>query len=129
MKKFYCFNCQQEVEPKKIFGFGICPHCYRRIMDSGDGFYRICDKCGADNPVSARSCIKCKSNLSGEFSPDDTALTKADSLLNILLEIAIFIIGTVLLFFALYLSFYIFFAVAIFGAIFWLVSKTIGRIR
>jgi len=129
MNKFYCFNCQQEVEPKKILGFKICPHCFHRIVDSGDGFYLVCDKCGADNPVSAKSCIKCKSSLNGGGNlTSDKIVLSADFILKILTNIAFLILSVALLVFVFYLSFYLFMAFLILGAAYYLISKITTKI-
>lgn len=62
MKKYYCFYCQQDVAPRHFFKWRFCPHCRHYMTDSGEGFYRICDCCGANMPVDATKCIKCKQN-------------------------------------------------------------------
>ena len=130
MKNFYCFNCQREVEPKTFLGVKICPHCHHRIIDSGEGFYLVCDKCGADNPVSAKSCVKCRSHLNGNGDNDiDDMPQTTDFILRTLTDAIIFIIGFAFLIFIFYLSFYVFMALLILGTAYWLVSKTIGRIR
>lgn len=59
MKKFFCFYCQESIEP---LGFGklrFCPKCKRYVSDKGEGFYKVCDACGANLPTDAKKCLKC----------------------------------------------------------------------
>ena len=59
MKKYYCFYCQQDVEPKSFLLWRLCPHCRHKITDNGEGFYRVCEHCGANMPVDASYCVNC----------------------------------------------------------------------
>ncbi len=123
-EKFYCFYCQKEVEPKGFWFLKFCPYCKHRITDSGEGFYRICDFCGADNPVSAKTCVKCKHQLSGEDKNEIELFAKnmnpwIQTLMNVLLAIgalAFFIL-------ILYVSFYLVLAFLLFAVVYYLMLK------
>lgn len=66
MKNYFCFYCQQDVEPHVLLKWRFCPHCRHRITDSGDGFYRVCDHCGANMPPTAKQCVKCGYTTDGQ---------------------------------------------------------------
>jgi len=59
VKRFYCFYCQKNIDPFKLFKWKFCPDCKHYISDTGDGFYKVCDRCGANLPTDAADCIKC----------------------------------------------------------------------
>lgn len=130
MNRFYCFHCQQEIEPKRFFGFKICPLCQHRIVDSGEGFYLVCDRCGADNPVSAKLCIKCHNRLNGSGNPtSEKILYSADYLLKILANIALIIFGAAFLALVFYISFYLVIFFAALGVIYYLLSRVGTEIK
>jgi len=70
MKKYFCFHCQKEVAPFSFWKWRFCPHCKRRITDTGEGFYMVCDKCGANLPPDAKRCLKCGYGLTGDKDID-----------------------------------------------------------
>lgn len=70
MKKYFCFHCQKEVEPYSFWKWRFCPQCKRRITDNGEGFYMVCDKCGANLPPDAKRCLKCGYGLTGNKDID-----------------------------------------------------------
>lgn len=70
MKKYFCFHCQKDVTPYSFWKWRFCPHCKRRITDNGEGFYMVCDKCGANLPPNAGQCLKCGQRLSGNKDID-----------------------------------------------------------
>ena len=130
MKKFFCFHCQQDVEPYKILKWRICPNCRKLITDDGNGFYRVCDACGANMPSDGEYCLKCGHNLHG--GPDKNpemerflSLYKrrfwANGLLGICLVVLIFfmILGI------LYVSFYF----VLFGVVFAVAAAILNYIR
>lgn len=129
MSKFYCFHCQKEVEPKNFFRWRFCPHCRHLITDTDDGLYLICDNCGADNPVNAKSCIKCGYGLNGGESSEISLYnqSKADSWLQLLIDILIVIGGLIFAVFVLYISFYLVFACFAFSVVYYLLSKVNSR--
>lgn len=124
MSKFYCFHCQKEVEPKEFFRRRFCPYCRHKITDSGEGLYLICDNCGANNPVNAKSCIKCGQILNGaEYSNISLYNGEDSSWLQIMINVLIIIVGIIFAGFVLYISFYLFFVCVIFSVIYYLLSK------
>lgn len=70
MKKYFCFNCQQQVEPYSLWKWRFCPRCKRYMTDDGEGFYLVCDKCGANLPPNAKHCLKCGHGLNGSKDVD-----------------------------------------------------------
>lgn len=120
MKKLYCFNCQQEVVPEKFLGFRFCPQCKHRLTDKGDGFYLVCDNCGADNPLSAKKCVKCGYHLNA-YEPTETNVeifAKSKSIKDFVLDF-LFVFGAIVFsVIILYISFYlllVFFVIGILG--------------
>lgn len=59
MKKYFCFYCQQDVTPYAVWKWKFCPHCYKFMQDDGNGFYMVCDRCGANMPSASNHCLKC----------------------------------------------------------------------
>lgn len=70
MKKYFCFHCQKEVAPYSLWKWRFCPQCKHRITDNGEGFYMVCDKCGASLPPDAKRCLKCGHGLLGDKDID-----------------------------------------------------------
>lgn len=125
MEKFYCFHCQKEVSPKKIWRWRFCPHCRHKIIDSGEGLYLICDNCGADNPVNAKSCIKCGYGLNGGENSEVCVYDKikASAWWQVLIDALIVIVGLIFAIFVLYVSFYFVFAFFLFSVIYYLLAR------
>lgn len=123
MKKFYCFYCQQEVEPRRFIKWRFCPKCGKYLKDSGEGFYRICNRCGANMPVDASACYKC-GNSTGLPEEKYTA----EKFLNLsnwayfLQNCMFFALCIVLLIGIIYLSFYLIMAALFCFAIFYCLS-------
>lgn len=130
MDKFYCFHCQKEVEPKKFFNWLFCPHCRHKITDSGEGLYLICDKCGADNPVNAKSCIKCGYGLNGGENSEVSVykISEISAWWKLLIDGLIVVAGIIFALFVLYISVYLVFFLFTLGVIFYLLSKFNSRI-
>ncbi len=59
MKNFYCFYCQQDVKPRGLWKIRFCPKCKHFMTDDGEGFYKVCDVCGANLPANAKKCLRC----------------------------------------------------------------------
>ncbi|MCQ2734543.1 MAG: hypothetical protein MJ212_01145 [Alphaproteobacteria bacterium] len=122
MKKYFCFHCQQDVTPYKILKWRICPQCKKIMSDTGDGFYRVCDKCGSNMPSDAQYCLQCGHNLIGG-ADKNTDMDKfmslwrknmwQNSLLSILLLFSALLIVSVILYF----SFYFIIVFAVLGAV------------
>lgn len=123
MKRFYCFHCQQEVEPKYFFGLRFCPLCRHFITDKGDGFYLVCDNCGADNPVGAKKCIKCDSPFNGIDSDELTTSFTQSTWFRLLLNFLVIVCCIAFSVFILYISFYLIFALFVFGLISYFLTK------
>ena len=120
MHKYFCFHCQKEVEPYSFWKWRFCHYCKRRITDTGEGFYMVCDKCGANLPPDAKRCLKCGHGLMGSKNIDAYA-PKSFLFDNDLLSI---LIGAIALFFftvvglgVLYVSFYLIILFVFIGAI------------
>lgn len=122
MKKYFCFHCQQDVTPYKILKWRICPQCKKLMKDTGDGFYRVCDKCGSNMPSDAQYCLQCGHNLIGG-ADKNTDMDKfmslwrknmwQNSLLSVLLLFSALLIVSVILYF----SFYFIIVFAVLGAV------------
>lgn len=125
MKNLYCFNCQQEVEPKKFFGLYFCPHCNHRLKDEGDGFYLVCDNCGADNPLKAKKCIKCGYHLNGysQDESDEENLLENESFAGLIFNFLCVLGAIILAGIILYVSFYLLIAVFAICAVVYLLSR------
>ena len=130
MKKFYCFYCQENIKPLGFWRLKFCPKCRRFVTDSGDGFYKVCDNCGANLPVDAARCLQCgykfnNGNAVEEY--DSAALGKKwfDGFLGAIFLLLSIIIG----FGILYLSFYAAFFIFIVGLIWFLFNALRLRMR
>ena len=66
MKKYFCFYCQENIEPRKILFWRFCPQCRHYMTDDGEGFYRVCDHCGANMPADGKYCRRCKTSVNGQ---------------------------------------------------------------
>ncbi len=109
MKKYYCFYCQKDMEPRHFLKWRFCPQCHRYMIDKGEGFYRICDNCGANMPVDAAECCQCK-------HPTGLPTTKLPPMslwLNWLARMALITIGLIFILAVLYFSFYLITAIVI----------------
>ncbi len=125
MKKYFCFHCQKEIEPFSFWKWRFCPQCKRLITDDGEGFYMVCDKCGANLPPDAKRCLKCGHSFCGEKDIDVYA-PKSFLFDNDWLSI---LIGAIALFFftvvglgVLYVSFYMLIFFIFVGAIVFLLN-------
>ena len=122
MKKFFCFHCQQEVTPYKILKWRVCPHCRRLMSDDGSGFYRECDKCGANMPSDAEFCLKCGHNLVGGADKNTdmdkfVSQWRKNMWQSSLLGALLFVCALVIMFVVLYFSFYFIIIFAVLSAI------------
>jgi ribosomal protein S26 len=120
MKKYFCFHCQKEVEPYSFWKWRFCPHCKRRITDNGEGFYMVCDKCGANLPPDAKRCLKCGHTLYGEKDIDVYAPRSFlfdNDWLNLLAAAVFLLLFIIIGLGVLYVSFYMIFFFIIVGAI------------
>ena len=127
MKKYFCFYCQQEIQPYKLLKWRFCRHCKRLITDNGEGFYRVCDSCGANIPTDAFRCPKCGTNTGLPQPPQTQMYSTANVWLNWLLRIALIILSLVISVGILYISFYLIFAVFVVGLAFYLFNLFMPR--
>ena len=117
--EYFCFNCQKNVKPFKLIKWHVCPHCKRFMNDDGSGFYRICDRCGANMPANAEFCLKCGHNL---INGNDENITFNQLKMmwyknlwkNSFIAVLMLILAVLFIFGLLYISFY----VAIFAVVF-----------
>ena len=121
--KFYCFYCQKEVEPKGFWFLKFCPYCKHRIIDSGEGFYRICDFCGADNSVSAKTCVKCKHQLSGEEKNEVEIFRPLNPWVQMIINALLIMVAAAFFILILYVSFYLVLAFLLFAVVYYLMLK------
>lgn len=109
MKKFYCFHCQQDVEPHGFWKIRFCPKCRHFITDDGEGFYKVCDVCGANLPANASKCVRCSHIFAMENSMDkfgfNTYVVK-NTWLSWLFVILTFVVSIIAAMGILYVSFY-----------------------
>ena len=121
MKKFYCFNCQQEIEPKRILRWNFCPQCKRLTTDDGEGFYIVCDNCGANMPPLAKNCYNCGHGFHGypdvEIQDNQTTF---QLFIKWLFSVCLFIAGAIILLGFLHLMIYVIAAIAILTVVFYL---------
>ncbi len=119
MKKVYCFYCQQDVAPKKFLWWRVCPECQHRLTDNGDGFYKVCDACGANMPVDAKVCVQCGKGAEIDGLPAALGLTDVKSVwLLWLIRIAAVVFSIILAVGILYISFYLVFVLLALGLAF-----------
>ena len=120
MKRFFCFHCQENIEPLGFWKLRFCPKCKRYVTDTGEGFYKVCDSCGANLPPNAEKCLKC-----GHFTEMQNTMEKygfntyvyENSWLTWLLAAAAFVIALILAVGLLYVSFYVVAVVFVFALI------------
>ena len=109
MKKFYCFHCQQNIEPIGFWKMRFCPHCHRYVTDKGEGFYKVCDSCGANLPADAAKCLKCGHYMEMENTMEqygfNTYVFENQWLGWLLIAIALFL-AIIVAIGVLYISFY-----------------------
>lgn len=122
MKKVYCFHCQQDITPYKVWKWNICPRCFRPTPDDGSGLYLVCDNCGANMPSDAKYCPKCGYS---PFGLPPRLLSASDHLngRNVLQQIIRFgalFLSLLLSVGVLYLSFYLLFVFALVGLAYYL---------
>lgn len=130
MKKYFCFHCQKEVEPYSFWKWRFCRQCKRRITDNGEGFYMVCDKCGANLPPDAKHCLKCGHGLPGNKDIDTYApksLLFDTNWLNIIAAAISLFLLIVIGLGVLYVSFYLIFFFIFIGAVAFLFSLLRGR--
>lgn len=127
MKRFFCFYCQKEVEPHRLLRWRFCPQCKRLITDNGDGFYRVCDNCGANMPVDVAHCPKCGRSTGMPETVPTTLFKQPNVWFSWLIRIALIILSLVLSVGILYVSFYLIFAFFVIGLAFWLFNLFLPR--
>ena len=120
MKKYFCFYCQQEVLPHRLLKWRFCPHCKRLITDNGDGFYRICDNCGANMPTDASRCQKCGTATGLPEKTSSALQGDVNVWLGWLMRVGLVILSLALSVGILYVSFYLIFAIFVIGLAFYL---------
>ena len=122
MKKFFCFHCQKEVKPFGLWKWRFCPHCKHFMTDDVEGFYKVCDNCGANLSPNAASCLKCGYVFDGgEFFNEPMLYVKRyPKWLLWLINIGILFLSAVIGLIALYLSFYVFTFLLLLGLIYFI---------
>lgn len=130
MKKYFCFYCQKDVEPRSLLKWRFCPFCKRLMKDNGDGFYRVCDICGANMPVDAANCPKCGAGVAGALNKMPEILRKAslDNFFDVVFGIFMTIVTFLILIGILYASFYILLVALIVGAAWFMVMSVRRRL-
>lgn len=76
MKKYYCFYCQKYVKCYRMFWWRVCANCHHYIVDDGNGFHKVCDKCKAKLPTDAAVCLKCGYHFSNRYAKKVYTLKK-----------------------------------------------------
>ena len=112
MKKYYCFYCQQDVTPQTFLWWRTCPHCRHKITDKGEGFYRVCERCGANMPVDAHYCVKCGNGADQNQLIERYMQIKSPWMVRIIGAIAV-ALSVLLAFGIVYISFYLIFALLV----------------
>lgn len=112
MKKYFCFNCQKDIIPRRVWKWRFCPHCYRRVIDDGSGFYLVCDRCGANMPANAENCSKCGHGFYGHADNKIPVGSRVPSLskstvLSKFIDIVLFVLGIVCFLLLLYIMSYV----------------------
>ena len=116
MKKKYCFYCQKDVESQRFLLWQFCAECKHRLTDKGEGFYRVCEQCGANMPVDGDFCVKCgyhPQNGTEKMLIWPVLLLKYGWIVNVLAGVLLILIFAGLI----YMSFYIFIFLAMFVAV------------
>lgn len=127
MKKYFCFYCQEEVLPKRLLKWRFCPHCKHLITDNGDGFYRVCNNCGANMTTDAAHCPKCGFATGLPEAPITPLQNNIDTWLDWLLRIGLVMLSLIISVGILYVSFYLIFAVFVIGLAFYLFNLFMPR--
>lgn len=123
MKKLFCFHCQKDVKPFSFWKWRFCPQCKRQMTDKGDGFYMVCDRCGANLPPDAGRCLKCGQELTGDKS---IGIYAPKSFLfdndwpNLIFGFIAFVLFMIVGLGVLYVSFYLIFFFVLIGLIMFL---------
>ncbi|MBR3676345.1 MAG: hypothetical protein IKN71_04350 [Alphaproteobacteria bacterium] len=65
IKKYFCYYCQENTEPRLGLNGKFCPRCGCYLLDENTDFFRVCDKCGANLPPDAAVCLLCGYHFSG----------------------------------------------------------------
>lgn len=117
MKKFFCFHCQTQVNPFSFWKYKICPQCKHLISDDGEGFYMVCDKCGANLPPDAQNCLKCGHSLYGGQDIDVKTYDLDYGVLNWVITGLLFILSVIIGIGVLYISFYAIFFIVFIGLV------------
>ncbi len=123
MKNLYCFNCQKEVPAKGFWGINFCPFCRHRLTDNGEGFYLICNNCGANNPTNAKKCVKCGYLINGIENNEIENYPISRTVSSVLFDFFFLLGGIAFLALTLYLSFYLLFVFLILGIVYYFFSK------
>lgn len=120
MKKFYCFYCQEDVVPHGFWKIHFCPKCRRFMTDNGEGFYKVCDVCGANLPANATKCVRCNHLFAMEKAMDkygfNTYVFK-NNWMSLIFAVLAFVISIIAALGILYVSFYFVAVVLIFALI------------
>lgn len=129
MKKYFCFYCQKDVSPYKILKWRFCPHCRKLITDDGNGFYRVCDECGANMSSTSEYCLKCGHNLQGGADRDldrdkIMSICRRSLWANRFIAISFILLVFILILGIIYVSFYF----IMFGAVFMVIAAIINYI-
>lgn len=123
MKKCYCFYCQENVEPRGFRKLKFCPQCKRFMSDEGEGFYKVCDNCGANMPTDAARCLKCGYTFKGdnalrEYGFDTVKQTWVERIISVFIIFLSILVGLSVL----YVSFYVVLFVLVAGAVWFLLN-------
>ena len=110
MKKYFCFHCQENTEPVGFWKVLFCPKCKHFITDNGEGFYRVCDNCGANLPADAEKCLKCGHFMEMENTMEQYGFgtyVYRNSWLNWLMAFLAFVFAVIVALGVLYVSIYV----------------------
>ena len=130
MRNLFCFNCQKEVKSRQIFKWHFCSQCWCYLKDSDNGFYRICDACGANMPANAEYCRKCRLLFDGSGKRKQSMFVLQNMRKNgwgwlidgITLFLAVLIgLGV------LYISFYLILVFFFIGLVYWIFNILRGQ--
>lgn len=121
-EKVYCFHCQKEIKPFRILNWQFCPHCFHKTEDKGEGFYLVCDKCGANIPVNSTHCLKCGHGVNGHSNYDVEILSQPNQWLVWLIRIALIALSIIVSIGIIYISFYLIFIFLVLGLAFFIVN-------
>ena len=124
MKNCYCFYCQENVKPLGFRKIKFCPKCKHYMTDDGEGFYKVCDDCGANMPTDAAQCLKCGYNFKGdnalrEYGFNTIKQTWIERIISVFIVFLSILVGISVL----YLSFYVFLFVFVVGLVWFLLNS------